>query len=166
MDSVETVWRQCGDSVETVWDSGYKDAGPTWWMTAHACSSEMGAEKEWRIWSRLRQCWVSNWQPLQPGQPLSSSISPVSMITAVRQSPRSCQELLTQAGGIWLRISFLCLFWQLTAGHCVIKCNIGTRYGTLSDQTLNRGMSGLTVGVRYQTSFYTYLDYNCLTWIK
>ena len=38
----------------------------TWCMTAQACSSEMGAEKEWRIWSRLRQSAGSSRAPRQP----------------------------------------------------------------------------------------------------
>ena len=51
----------------------------TWWMTAHACSSEMGAEKLRSIWSRERQPSLSRWHPLQGGgggggdQPVSAS---------------------------------------------------------------------------------------------
>ena len=52
---------------------------PTWWMTAHACSSEMGAEKLRSIWSRERHPSLSRWHPRHGGgggggdQPVSAS---------------------------------------------------------------------------------------------
>ena len=69
-------------------------------MTAQACSSEMGAEKEWRIWSRLRQSAGSSRAPRQPvsrsmsrGHAVSRVVTVLSLLAANHESSLACESL-------------------------------------------------------------------------
>ena len=113
-------------------------------------------DSQWCSRRRSKKCKNKKKTYLKPSWDIKDLTIALGTWWELSVSPSPCLLLpgLTQLSRVsldWELVFSVCSDWQATAGQAVIKCNIGTRYGTLSDQKQNRGMSGLSVGVLYQT---------------
>ena len=92
---------------------------PTWWITAHACSSEMGAVKLARICCRERQPPGSKLQPAHPPFPaaLPSILLGHDNPRMERPRPPLLSLLLSQS----CHFTFLTGTFHPPSGHCATR---------------------------------------------